>query len=198
MTTADYGYGAITEEDARFVETWENISPITNFVIRLDMRGDEKPEGIMGPRQFMITTKERKITQDRITDSKYDPFLNGSFRPVIVPDSVNIKTNPNALSDDEIKSILVSSALAWDEWMKTIDSPETLRRMIDLAGDSDMSLKRFRELTSRLEEVSPKRRITQKDQDQYEAMGESSRAGEVVRPGAGPTPTGQGARRPRV
>lgn len=198
MTTADYGYGYITEEDAKFVETWENISPIVNYIIRLDIRGDEKPEGVVGKRRFMVTTKERKITQDRILDKKNDPFLNGAFRPVIVPDSVSTTTNPNALSDDEIKSILVSSELAWEEWMKTIDSPETLRRMVDIASDTDMSLKRFKHLEARLVEVNPPRRLVQKDQDAYEKMGDAAGPASVNRPGDAPTPTGQSGRRPRL
>ena len=183
MTTADYGYGYITEEDAKFVETWENIAPNTNYVIRLDVRGDEKPEGIMGKRKFMITTKERKITQDRVVDSKMDPFLNGAFRPVLVPDSVNVKTNPNALSDDEIKSVLVSSEMAWDEWMKTIDSPETLRRFKDLADETeDMSLKRYRQIETRLVQVQPPKRLVQKDQEEYEKMGGTAAPSKANRP----------------
>lgn len=187
----DTTLGYITEEDARFIETWENIAPITNFVIRLDMRGDEKPEGISGQRTFMISTKERKITQDRVAEKKNDPFLNGSFRPVVVPDSVSIDTNPNALSDDEIKSILVSSELAWEEWMKVIDSGETLRRMLDHAEEADVSLKRYRQLEARLHEVNPPKRIVQKDQEEYEKMGTNA-------PPASPGTAGASRTRPRI
>lgn len=183
--------GFITDDDARFVETWENIAGITNYVIRLDMRGEERPEAVNGKRTFMISTKERKITQDRILEKKNDPFLNGAFRPVIVPDSVNIESNPNALSDDEIKSIFVSSELAWDEWMNTIDSGETLRRMLDLADGADITLKRFRQLEARLEAVNPPKRITQRDQEEYDKLGPTGAPG-----GSGP---GGGVKnRPRV
>jgi hypothetical protein len=175
-------YGTITEEDARFVETWENISEQTNYVIRLDMRGDERPEGVSGKRSFMITTKERLITQDRVAQPSYDPFSNGAFRPVIVPDSVNTSTNPNALSNDEIHSIFVSSEMAWEEWMKTIDSGATLRRMLDLADGAEISLKRFRQLERRMEEVTPRRRIVQKDQEQYDALGGNAPAKRVQNP----------------
>ena len=48
--------GSITEEDTTFVETWENVSPITNWVIRLDVRGEDKPEPVSGARTFMLTT----------------------------------------------------------------------------------------------------------------------------------------------
>jgi hypothetical protein len=172
--------GTITQADKEFVETWENISTISNGIIRLDVRGDERQELITGRRQFMITSAERIITQDRIVDKKNDPFLNGAFRPIIVPDSVDTTSNPNALGDDDIRRIFKASDLAWGEYMKVIDSPETLRRMVDLADESeDISHRRVRELQRRLAQVKPPTRIVQKDQETYEKMG-------------GQTPPGQG------
>jgi hypothetical protein len=170
--------GSITERDRTFVESWENIAPSQNAIIRLNTRGDESPEVITGRRTFMLTTEERLITQDRIVDDRLDPFKNGCFRPVLVPESVSIDSNPNALSDDEIRTVFKASDLAWQEWLKVLDSPETLRRLLDLADESDISLKRYKEIATRLSEVKPKTRITQKDQDQYEAM-----AGNPDRPG---------------
>ncbi len=164
--------GAITDEDREFVETWECVAASTYDVIKLDKRGDEVHELIRGHRTFFITTEERLITQDRIADVKHDPFLNGAFRPLVVPDSVSIDTNPNALSDDEILSIFVSKEFAWDEWMKVIDSPETLTRMVDLAEktESDLSLKRYKQVQAKLAEVRPRVRVTQKDREQLEKM----------------------------
>lgn len=170
MAVSRAARGAITEADQNFTETWENIVPHGNGVIRLNFRGEEEMEMIVGRRKFMLTTEERLITQSRIFDEKDDPFRNGSFRPIVVPDSVSKETNPNALSDDEIRSIFVSSDLAWQEWISTLDSPETLRRMLDLAGDSDISVRRFKQIGARLAEVKPPTRIVQKDQATYEAM----------------------------
>jgi hypothetical protein len=170
--------GTITEADKSFVETWENISVNQNGIIRLDVRGEERPEIISGRRTFMLSTAERIITQDRIVEVAHDPFLNGAFRPVVVPESVNIESNPNALSDDEIMRIFKSSPLAWSEYLKVISSPETLRRMVDLADESeDITFARVRQLTARLLEVKPRTRVTQRDADQYEKMSPSSAPG---------------------
>lgn len=155
--------GSITKEDTEFVETWEHISPEQWGVIRLDSRGDERHEIISGRRNFRLTSEERMITQDRIAQSEYDPFLNGAFRPVIVPDSVTVETNPNALSDEEINKILASSAIAWEEWLKTIDSVATIKRMLELAEDSELSVRRLRELEARLTEVRGQVRISTND-----------------------------------
>lgn len=156
--------GTITDEDKDFVETWENIAEGTNGIIHLDTRGDEKHEMIQGNRTFFITTEERMITQDRIAVPELDPFMNGSFRPVTVPDSVTVESNPNALSDDEIKKILEMSDIAFTEHLKDIDSVATVRRMMEVAKDvDDISYKRFQQLESRLTDVRPLSRISTND-----------------------------------
>lgn len=163
--------GAITSEDHEFIEEWENIANPQHTIIRYDVRGDLKHEVITGRRRFHISTAERKVTQDRILLPVDDPFLNGSFRPVVVPDSVNFETNPNALSDEEISSILVSSQLAWDGWMEVIDSPDTITRMMDLADTVEgFALSRYKQLGARLVDTRPKTQIKQKDRDQFEAL----------------------------
>ena len=170
MTTMEMT-GSITEAERKFVETWESVSETQNYVIREDRRGDEVYVPVTGHMQFKITTYERILTQDKIRDAALDPFKNGSFRPVIVPESISVDTNPNALSDDDIRRIFTGSDVAWEEYMAVIDSPATLRRMIDLAEASDLSLKRFRELEAKAEGVTTPKRVVQKDQEQFDKMG---------------------------
>lgn len=164
--------GSITEEDRNFVETWENVSRSKFAIVKLDARGDERREIIAGPRTFMLTTEDRLITQDKIILQSDDPFLNGSFRPVVVPESVKIESNPNALSDSEIVSLLSASDFAWEEWMDTISSVQTVARMLDAAKESDdMPMKRFRQLEAKFAELKPQRRVEQRDRAAYEGMG---------------------------
>lgn len=163
--------GAITDEDRVFTEEWENISTPIHSVITIDPQGAEKHVIIEGSRHFQLTSAERKITQSRILNKKDDPFLNGAFRPVIVPDSVNIESNPNALSESEIKSILVSSPTAWEEWMKVIDSPDTIARMMAIADqDESITYKRVKQLSELLAVVRPQTQIRSKDRAAYEAI----------------------------
>jgi len=174
------GRSTISQEDREFVETWENIAAYQNAIIRLDVRGEEKHEVIQGEkRQFMLTTEERMLTQSKVVDKANDPFSNGSFRPVVVPENVTIETNPNALSDEEILEIFAASDFAWTEWMHTIDSPATLNRMVDLADNAEgVTVKRLRDVELRLREVRPQTRLTykdellQKEQDQYARQGD--------------------------
>lgn len=165
-------HGSITEKERTFLETWENVAQGTNYVIRENRRGDEAPEAVTGRRKFRITTYERILTEDKIMDARLNPFKNGSFRPVIVPDEISVETNPNALSDEDIERLFKSSANAWDAYMEVLDSPGTLKRMIDMAETSDLSLARYRQLEAMYEEFSNVgKRVMQRDQDQFDAMG---------------------------
>lgn len=157
--------GSITDQDVTFVETWENIATYQNVIIKLSPRGDEKQEVITGRREFFITTQERIITEDKIRDPKNNPFRNGAFRPVKIPDDLTIEQNPNALSDEQIDQILASSDVAFEQWLETIDSIATLRRMLERAEDvSGVTIKRVRLMENRVLEVRGENRlITMKD-----------------------------------
>lgn len=187
--------GSITDQDIDFVETWENIAPYQSAVITLDRRGDERPVVITGRRTFMLTTQDRIITEDRILDPKNDPFLNGAFRPVVVPDSIDVKSNPNALSDEEIVKIFSASELAWSEWLSNIDSVATLRRMLDLADEAEsLSLKRYRQIEARLLDVRPRTQLEVKDPQLRNFLSDRPNAGQT---GAGGAVANSGASNPR-
>jgi hypothetical protein len=186
--------GSITEAEKRFVEEWESVSEAQNYVIREDRRGDEVSVHVSGHTRFKITTYERVLTQDKIRDPQDDPFKNGQFRPIMVPESISVATNPNALSDDDIKRIFVASEVAWTEYMAVVDSPATLRRMIQLAEDTDLSLKRYRELEAKESAANPMRRVVQKDQEQYDKMGPS---GGQTPPAGPPAKTAPPSLKPR-
>lgn len=166
--------GSITEKERTFLETWENVAPGTYYVIKENRRGDEAPEGVTGRRKFKLTTYERILTEDRILDVRLNPFKNGTFRPVIVPEEISIETNPNALSDEDIERLFASSDNAWDAYMEILDSPATLQRMIDMADEDnhDLSLRRYRQLESMLTQFSQVgQRLVQKDQAEFDKMG---------------------------
>lgn len=187
-------YGSITPAQKEFVETWQNVASYQNGVIKLDIRGDEKQEIVQGDREFYITTEERLLTQAKILDKANDPFRNGAFRPVVVPDDVTIETNPNALSDEEIMGIFEASDFAWTEWMAVIDSPATLNRMIDLADQAEnLTVRRLREVQLRLREVKPQTRLTHSDEQLQKFLDEGTRT-QTSQQERDARPRGQGGR----
>ena len=171
--------GLITEEERNFVETWESVSESLHFVINFGPMGEHTYQPVAGMRKFTLTTAERKVTQSRIVEDENDPFLNGSFRPIVVPDTVNIDTNPNALSDEDIVRIFGSSKVAWDSYMEVLDAPATLRRMIALAESElggDLPVARYRQLEQKLEELTPRKQLKQRDADLIASTGPASPA----------------------
>lgn len=175
--------GAITEENAAFIEEWESVSPSSQWVIHIDMRGDEAPEEVTQGERFYITTKDRMLTQRKVRDKKNDPFVNGSFRPITVPEDVTVETNPNAMSDEHILSVFKASDLAWDEWMSIVDSPATVQRMLDLADshqDAEISHKRYNQLMQRRTELHPKAQITTSDEVLKDFLNERGGGSETI------------------
>lgn len=159
-------HGAISAEEKTFIESWENVGTGTHYIIQENRRGDEVQTGITGRRTFRLSTYERMLTEERCLDPRNNPFRNGSFRPITVPTGVSIETNPNAMSDEDINRLFTASDVAWDEYMAVIDSPATLGRMLELAENSNLSLKRYRELERRQERFSQVgKRVTHKDPD---------------------------------
>lgn len=143
-------HGSISDEERTFVETWENLGDGVHYIIQENRRGDEVQTQITGTRRFRLTTYERILTEEKCLDPRNNPFSNGQFRPIVVPATVNIESNPNALATQEILRLFKASDVAWDEWMLVLDSPATLQRMVDLAEESDLSVKRLRQLERKL------------------------------------------------
>lgn len=160
--------GAITDEDAAFVEEWESVCPATQFVLHEDPRGNEESLEVNNGDRFYITTKDRKINEHRMRNATMNPFTNGSFRPLVVPPDVTVTTNPNAVSDEHILGMFAGSDLAWEEWMRIIDSPATIKRMMDLADtspDAKISHQRYRQLEDRLGELHPRANVRSTDDE---------------------------------
>lgn len=171
--------GLITDEDRGFVETWESVSESLHFVINFGPMGEHTFQAVAGQRKFTLTTAERVVTQSKIVDDENDPFLNGSFRPIVVPSSVTVETNPNALSDDDITRIFSASAAAWMAYLEVLDAPATLRRMIALAGGdagNDLSVARFKQLEAKLAELTPRVQLKMRDADLIAGTGPASPA----------------------
>lgn len=190
--------GALNDDQSRFTEEWESVSPATQWVSKVNMRGDEEPFEVKQGDRFYITTRDRLLTAHKIRDKKNDPFRNGSFRPIVVPADVTVETNPNAMSDTDILSVFKSSEMAWNEWMRVIDSPATIKRMVELADEhplAEVTHRRYKDLVDRFREVHPKNSVRSSDEELNKFL-YNDRAGGVEaigkpksRPGGGFTGT---------
>jgi len=164
--------GSISELDREFIEQWQNVSEGTYYVIRFDVRGENEYGAVEGGRDFRLTTEERMITEDKILLPKSNPFRNGAFRPITVPDNYEPERNPNALSNEQIEKMFNASELAFGEFLSGLDSPGTLRRAIALGEDHDeLTTKRLRQITARFREVNGDPvNAAQKDETAYRTI----------------------------
>lgn len=170
--------GSVTDRERGFIETWENVSHQVNYIVRENRRGDEEYIEVSGPKKFKLSTYDRMLTEDKIVNPRLNPFKNGSFRPIMVPEDISIESNPNALSAEDIRNLFGASEMAWDEYMQVIDSPATLQRMVDMAdrGDAELSHRRYLQLTQMLDRFSNinKQVAPQKDAELIASVGSSS------------------------
>lgn len=178
MATSYELSGSVTDKERGFIETWENVSHQINYIVRENRRGDEDYVEIAGPKRFKLSTYDRMLTEDKILNPRLNPFKNGSFRPVVVPEDVTIENNPNALSADDIRNLFGASQVAWDEYMEVIDSPATIQRMLDMAdrGDGELTHRRYKQLEQMLVQFSNinKQVIKTKDEALIESAGRSN------------------------
>lgn len=170
--------GSVTDKERGFIETWENVSHQVNYIVRENRRGDEEYIEVSGPKKFKLSTYDRMLTEDKIVNPRLNPFKNGSFRPIMVPEDISIESNPNALSAEDIRNLFGASEMAWDEYMQVIDSPATLQRMVDMAdrGDAELSHRRYLQLTQMLDRFSNinKQVAPQKDAELIASVGSGS------------------------
>ena len=164
--------GAISDIDREFVETWQNVSEGTYYVIEFDARNDPTQVPVAGGREFKLTTEERIVTEDKCLEAKNNPFRNGAFRPLTVPDDYQPERNPNALANEQIEKMFTASELAFTEFLSGIDSPATLRRAIALGEDHDaLTMKRMNLIKDRFREVNgTPRHAIQRDEKEYRTI----------------------------
>lgn len=164
--------GSISDVDRDFIETWESVSEGTYYVIRFDARNEPEMIPVPGGREFKLSTEERIVTEDKILERKSNPFRNGAFRPMIVPDDYEPDRNPNAISNEQIEKMFGASELAFTEFLEGLDSAGTLRRAIALGEDHDsLSTKRLNRIKERFREVNGgPNHARQKDESQYRTI----------------------------
>ena len=60
--------------------------------------------------------------------------------------SGNKQSRADALSGEEVLNVLKSSDVAWTEWLRVLDSPATVQRLLERAEEANASLRRYREI----------------------------------------------------
>jgi hypothetical protein len=139
-------------------ETWENLSQQPAVVPSVNFRGEVSQRIIPPGRSFQITAEERQTYQQRIDDPKRDKFMNGTYQAVklveTAEDYAEIMDAPDRLSEDDLKDILKGQAKTVSNKVADIDNPVTVKRLLDLANESDAPGSKITVLEERYEELT--------------------------------------------
>lgn len=129
------------------LETWKNVTAGTVFIRRLDHRGElTRDEQIDPGKTFHVTPEERRINSEIAASEHLDFFRNGQFTPVrLLDDSEEARelaNNPNVMSETDMKTLVKATASAFEQKLATITNPVTLERLLNVAHELDVSMKR--------------------------------------------------------
>jgi hypothetical protein len=121
-------------------ETWENARAGDVWLLVFDHTGKVESKPVRGGRKVTITTKERKLNQDRAYDIGSDVFSNGALVPVGgaqafdgIEDYQEIASNPNLMSKDDLVDMLKMKAPALKKKLTEITNVTTVNRLYELA-----------------------------------------------------------------
>lgn len=143
-------------------ELWKSAIRGKIYVKRLDRRGDLIDECVLSGKKLHIRPEERRINQEMAASPELDPFLNGYLIPERLldgnDDTPDLSENPNAMSDEEMKSLLVDrrSLKKLQTAAESITNPMTIQRFLAIAGadDVDATVKQVGVLKARLADLS--------------------------------------------
>lgn len=173
-------------------ESWQNATLGRVVVTKLDGRG-QKRHDLIGPgKTFHITPLERRMNQELAASEELDVFLNGVLQPVRLledaEDFEHLKSNPNHISEDDVRSIFKLKLPQFVARLGEIGNPAALERLMEIARSEevDATLRQFEAIQTRLAEVSPS----------IYSQGQPELAPTAASPNAGP-PSGIKAVTPR-
>lgn len=107
------------------LETWENVTPGTVWILGSDHRGAERPIKVKGGAKAQIKLEDREAIE--LSKPGKNPFENGRLRridPGAEPGQRSVAT-----SDDELREVATTEDTHFlAEWLKT-ESELNLRRL---------------------------------------------------------------------
>lgn len=117
------------------LETWENATD-SRIVLRVRNANSGALEDtiIGGRRRVQLTPGDRRINQEQVATEAQDPFQNGFLAPVRLieghEDAAKLSSNPNVISEDEMKALFRGKFETFTARLETITLPITLQRML--------------------------------------------------------------------
>lgn len=122
-------------------ELWENSIKGNIFVKTYDVGGKLVDSIVRSGKKIAITAEERRLNQEMAANKDLDFFANGMLRPVDIAliedaqDYEEIASNPNLISDSEMKDLFKLRGKAFKDRIEAISNTTTLDRVKEIAED---------------------------------------------------------------
>jgi hypothetical protein len=149
----------MAEQEKAQNEIWMNPTAGTVFVVKMDHRGElTRHEQVNSGRKFNITTEERRLNMERAADESLCVFRNGTLQPVRLigedEESRELASNPNAMSESDMKALLSGHFKTFEAKLGQVNNGATLDRLLAVAYDQDVTIKRVQAIQARISQVS--------------------------------------------
>lgn len=144
-------------------EIWENRTKSTFWVEKSNVKGDLELIRVHPGGKIDITSEDRRLNEEKAVSRDGNWFANGALSPAFLvedaEDYAEVRSNPNVLSEAEIKDLLKLTAPKLKEALAEIDSPLVLQTLVDIieAGDVDVSHAKAKAVKVRHDELNPQR-----------------------------------------
>lgn len=142
-------------------ETWKNVTKGRVYILRQNrLTGLTKHELVNSGRSFQISPDERRLNQENAANNDLDVFANGILCPVKLlddaEDAKEIASNPNLLSDTDIKDLFSAHYKTFEKKVAEIRNPATLDRLREVGKAEDAAISRMALIEARIDELTPK------------------------------------------
>lgn len=134
-------------------EVWELTVPGTVWVEVTNDRGKAVPMRVGGRpgARLRIGTEDRIITQERIVDREFDPFVNGMLCRIDADQQVDAKTaSVDALTTEDLMKVFSKSGRAFQVAVDKLNQT-SVRRMNEMAEDVDATASQIAYLKTSIE-----------------------------------------------
>jgi len=167
MSTIEYGVprpGVPFASEEPELEIWKSNADGKIVLQRFSVQGGVIHQTIHGHGKVQLTSRERRMNEESAYDDSQNVFKNGMLSPIQIVDAETqqaISENPNLLTEEDMRALVKKSPKIFADKLSEITNIILVNKILEIAKEEDVSIKRVEVIQARVEELSPSRDIHQ-------------------------------------
>lgn len=157
------------------LEVWKNNTPGRVVLQKIAMGGGQIFVTVNGYAKIQLTRQERLLNEQLAFDKKEDVFSNSTLSAVQIYDTAKeaeLASDPNVLSESDMVSIVKErKPTVFAGNLEGITSLVTLNRLLEIANEEEVSVKKVNQIEERITAVKPVFRTYDADKGDRDAQG---------------------------